>query len=82
MKRIKKKCYAPLIKNEAKMKKIQRFIIKKVAVKYFELGLIGLNWNYHYLQRFNLKGSEPDTTEGLKIYNAILALRFSGKERK
>lgn len=52
----------------------------KIMVKYFELGLIALNWNYHYIKKYILKGSEPEGTEALRVYNAIIALRYTGKK--
>lgn len=78
MRKINRKIEIPLLRYKAKITKIEDFFFKKQMIKYFELGILALNWNYQYLKKFNLKGSEPEGVEALRIYNAILAVRYTG----
>lgn len=68
-----------MLRYKAKITRVEDFFYKKQMIKYFEMSILALNWNYQYLKKFNLKGSEPESVEALRIYNAVLAVRYTGR---
>lgn len=78
LRRLKKRVKIPFLTKLSKIKKIQSWAKMVLRKKYFELGLLALNWNYKFIQFHGLKGKHVPKYQAMKFYSYILNIKYNG----